>query len=111
MQRSGGAAAVRESGKTKKFAEPVSLSSTALADFPLPGTVLELGFGLLGLRARRKSQSRGSARPVQGCPKTSSPQFAEIQSSTFPQQAVQLVENRLGVPGGRVSPCRTCVPP
>ena len=49
----------------QKFAEPVSLSSTALADFPLPGTVLEFGFDLLGFRARRKRQSRGSARAVQ----------------------------------------------
>jgi hypothetical protein len=79
-----------------KFAESVSLSSTALADFPLPGRALELGFDLLGFRARRKEESRGSARPLQGRPNTSRPQFAELQFSTFPQQSVQLVENRRG---------------
>src|SRR6266545_4347237 len=38
----------------KKFAEPVSLSSTPPADFPLPRTAARLGFVLLALRARRK---------------------------------------------------------
>jgi hypothetical protein len=80
----------------QKFAESVSLSSTALADFPLPGTVLKLGFDLLGFRARRKEESRGSQGPFQGWRNTSRPQFAEIQLSTFPQHTVQLVENRAG---------------
>src|SRR5215204_6341562 len=34
-----------------KFKEPVALSSTEPADFPLPRTALELGFDLLALRA------------------------------------------------------------
>jgi hypothetical protein len=42
----------------KKFAEPVSVSSTVFADLPLAGTALELGFDLLRFRARRKWQSR-----------------------------------------------------
>ena len=78
---------------TKKFAEPVSLSSTALVDFPLAGTVLEFGFDLLGPRARRKRQSRAFAGASQGVGNTSFPQFAEIQFSTFPQQSVQHVDN------------------
>src|SRR3954452_22193368 len=77
----------------KKFAEPVSLSSTVFADLPLAGSAFELGFDLLGSRARRKKESRGRARSDQGPPNTSEPQFAEIQLSTFPQQAVQLVDN------------------
>src|SRR5947207_1944577 len=79
--------------RDQKFAEPVSLSSTALADFPLPGTVLEFGFDLLGPRARRKRESRAFAGGSQGVGNTSFPQFAEIQFSTFPQQTVQCVDN------------------
>jgi hypothetical protein len=41
----------------KKFGEPVSLSSTASADLPLPGTAFGLGFDLLALRARRKQHT------------------------------------------------------
>jgi hypothetical protein len=41
----------------KKFAEPVSLSSTASADLPLAGTAFGLGFDLLALRARRKQDT------------------------------------------------------
>ena len=48
----------------KKFAEPVSLSSTASVDFPLPGTALGLGFDLLALRARRKRQSNDLVKRV-----------------------------------------------
>src|SRR5439155_15131664 len=95
---------------TKEFAEPVSLSSTALVDFPLAGTVLEFGFDLLGLRARRKWESRAWARPVQDLPHTSRPQFAEIQFSTFPQQTVQLVENR-NAPGDKVRAVSHLRPP
>src|SRR5262245_48592816 len=50
----------------KKFAEPVSLSSTASVDFPLPGTALGLGFDLLALCARRKTQSNVLAKRVKG---------------------------------------------
>jgi hypothetical protein len=50
----------------KKFAEPVSLSSTASVDFPLPGTALGLGFDLLALCARRKRQSNVLAKWVKG---------------------------------------------
>jgi hypothetical protein len=78
---------------TKKFAEPVSVSSTAFADLSLAGSAFELGFDLLRFRARRKSQSRCGTCPLQGPLDTSSPQFAEIQFSTFPQQGVQLVDN------------------
>jgi hypothetical protein len=40
---------------------------------------------------------------VQDLPNTSRPQFAEIQFSTFPQQTVQLVENR-NARGDKVRP-------
>jgi ring-1,2-phenylacetyl-CoA epoxidase subunit PaaB len=50
----------------QKFAEPVSLSSTVLADFPLPRTAFEVCFDLLALRARRKRQPNGSHRRLQG---------------------------------------------
>src|SRR5205807_723033 len=53
----------------KKFAEPVSLSSTASADLPLPGTALGLGFDLLALRARRKQHTNVSRKPVKGSKK------------------------------------------
>src|SRR3954468_13889966 len=77
----------------KKFAEPVALSSTVFADLPLAGSAFELGFDLLGSRARRKKESRARASSDQGPPNTPRPQFAEIQLSTFPQQGVQLVDN------------------
>src|SRR6266542_3714291 len=50
----------------KKFAEPVSLSSTASADLPLPGTALGLGFDLLALRARRKQHTNVCVKRVKG---------------------------------------------
>src|SRR5207244_194659 len=50
----------------KKFAEPVSLSSTASADFRLPATAFGLGFDLLALRARRKEESNVSSQAVKG---------------------------------------------
>src|SRR5437763_1088219 len=53
----------------KKFAEPVSLSSTASADLPLPGTAFGLGFDLLALRARRKQHTNVSRWPVKGSKK------------------------------------------
>src|SRR5439155_2205136 len=48
----------------KKFAEPVSLPSTASADLPLPGTALRSGFVLLALRARRKQHTNVLAEMV-----------------------------------------------
>jgi hypothetical protein len=50
----------------KKFAEPVSLSSTASADLPLAGTAFGLGFDLLALRARRKQHTNVWANTVKG---------------------------------------------
>src|SRR5262249_30203561 len=44
---------------TKKFAEPVALSSTQPSDFGLPPTVLRFSFDLLALRARRNRQPIG----------------------------------------------------
>ena len=40
--------------RTKEFAEPGTLSSSAPANFPLPRTAYRSGFGLLAPRARRK---------------------------------------------------------
>ena len=79
----------------KKFAEPVSVSSTAFVDLSLAGSALELGFDLLRFRARRKMKASGWTGPLQGRRMTCWPQFAEIQFSTFPQHAVQLVDNPL----------------
>src|SRR5689334_9569748 len=90
----------------KKFAEPVSVSSTAFADLPLAGTALVLGFDLLRFRARRKWQSRDWPGPLQGSRNTSRPQFAEIQFSTFPQRPVQLVDNPSPLQPDRVRACR-----
>src|SRR5512133_4135454 len=74
MQRSGGASGAdakpARGNWAKKFAEPVSVSSTAFADLSLAGSAFELGFDLLRFRARRKWQSRGRPRPVQGLPDT-----------------------------------------
>src|SRR5439155_3201914 len=50
----------------KKFAEPVSLSSTASADLRLAATAFGLGFDLLALRARRKRESNVSSKRVKG---------------------------------------------
>jgi hypothetical protein len=50
----------------KKFAEPVSVSSTVFDDLSLAGSAFELGFDLLRFRARRKRKSRCWTRPVQG---------------------------------------------
>src|SRR5712691_1962701 len=60
----------------KKFAEPVSLSSTVSADLPLPGTAFGLGFDLLALRARRRSNLTCPARGSR-VRKRARPQFAE----------------------------------
>jgi hypothetical protein len=53
----------------KKFAEPVSLSSTVSADLSLPGTAFGLGFDLLALRARRKWESTDFRKRVKGLEK------------------------------------------
>jgi hypothetical protein len=53
----------------KKFGEPVSLSSTASADLPLPGTAFGLGFDLLALRARRKQHTNACDKWVKGSQK------------------------------------------
>ena len=53
----------------KKFAEPVSLSSTASADLRLAATAFGLGFDLLALRARRKRESNVSSKRVKGSKK------------------------------------------
>jgi len=39
----------------KKFAEPVSLSSTLPGDFPLPRNAARCGFNLIAIRTRRDS--------------------------------------------------------
>src|SRR3954468_15942007 len=49
-----------------KFAEPVALSSTTPAGFPLARTALGCGFDLLALRARRNRQPRERPCPAQG---------------------------------------------
>src|SRR3954471_4333744 len=78
---------------TKKFDEPVSLSFTALVDFPLAGTVLEIGFDLLGIRARRNQHSRACSESSEGVSNALRPQFAEIQLRAYPQQSVQDEDN------------------
>jgi len=50
----------------KKFAGPVSLSSTVSTDFRLPATAFGLGFDLLALCARRKRKSNAFANRVKG---------------------------------------------
>jgi hypothetical protein len=50
----------------QKFTEPVALSSTQLADRPLPRRAFELGFDLVALRARCSQNSRRGAQLRQG---------------------------------------------
>ena len=50
----------------QKLTEPVALSSTASADFPLPGTALRSDFVLLALRARCKQHTNAPAEMVKG---------------------------------------------
>src|SRR5438105_11660933 len=75
----------------KKFAEPVSLSSTASADLPLAGTALGLGFDLLALRARRKQQSNVSGTWVKGLEKAT----AAICGHSLFQYSYSLFRNLL----------------
>ena len=52
-----------------------------------------------------------AAEAFQGGPRTQSPQFAEIQLSTFPQQTVQLVEKPgIGLASVRVRPVHLRMP-
>src|SRR6266516_1230605 len=106
-EATGAAGAVAEScaREFKKFAEPVSLSSTALADFPLPGTALELGFGLLGLRARRKSQPRGWARPVQGVGEREGRNLRKFNFPHFHSMACSLWKTASPLRAVRFLPC------
>jgi len=73
----------------KKFAEPVSLSSPASADLPLPGTAFGLGFDLLALRARRKQQSNVCNKGVKGSRKD----VAAICGNFFSQHFHSLSSN------------------
>src|SRR5215212_4670180 len=75
------------------FAEPISLSSTSLADFRLPPTASERGFDLLTSRTRRKGDSRASPSPLQARPERTACILRTFLLSTFPQQFVQPVEN------------------
>ena len=50
----------------QRFAEPVTLSSTARADVPLPRTAFASGFNLLTFGARRRSEPKASRRGFQG---------------------------------------------
>src|SRR6266540_4386923 len=62
----------------KKFAEPVSLSSTPPADFPLPRTAARLGFVLLALRARRRQDSTLGSKDTSRGKGTNLAQFAKV---------------------------------
>src|SRR5918912_3467941 len=68
----------------KKFAEPVSRSSTASADLPLPGTAFGLGFDLLALRARRKRHRTKCVVRDQVIGKGRGRNLRKVQFSTFP---------------------------
>src|SRR5918999_6050882 len=59
---------VRRGPGPKKFTEPVALSSTQPADFPLPRTALELSFDLVALRARCRGQTKGRGQAGQEPP-------------------------------------------
>ena len=76
----------------QEFAEPVAVSSTTHADFPLPRTVYVGGFDLLPLRARRKGESRGTRGGRQGPEKSFCRYLRKVQLSTFPQPFLQHVE-------------------
>src|SRR4051794_41819602 len=84
----------------KKFAEPVSLSSTVFADLPLAGSAFELGFDLLGSRARRKKESRGHASSDQGPRKRPGRNLREFNYPPFPNKGCRLGVNGKGRPGG-----------
>src|SRR5215216_2241630 len=56
----------RAPGGAPSFAEPISLSSTTLADHRLPPAAFETGFDLVALRARRVRESRRVRPPAQG---------------------------------------------
>src|SRR5215212_6477905 len=75
------------------FVEPISLSSTSLADFRLPPTAFERGFDLLTSRTRRKGDSRASRSRPQARPEGTPCILRTFLLSTFPQRFVQPVEN------------------
>ena len=62
-RETGSALADPVSVRAKKFREPVALSSTEPADFPLARTALELGFDLIALRAPCKENITGLPGP------------------------------------------------
>src|SRR3954467_8980241 len=76
----------------RKFAGPVSLSSTVSTDFRLPATAFGLGFDLLALCARRKRESNGLPKRVKGPKKERGRNLRSFPFSTFPQRFFQLVE-------------------
>ena len=53
---------------TKKFTEPVALSSTQPADRPLPRRAFGLSFDLLALRARRRGNLSDRSQEVKPIP-------------------------------------------
>ena len=57
------------------FAEPISLSSTALADPRLPPYAFKIGFDLVTLRTRRARESRSFETRAQGSARRKSPQI------------------------------------
>src|SRR6185436_9347631 len=57
------------------FAEPISLSSTALTDPRLPPEAFKFGFALVTLRTRRARESRSSEPRAQGSARRKSPQI------------------------------------
>src|SRR5581483_2388722 len=71
--------------RSKRVAEPLAISSTSPSDFPpwrlTPPlrTALRWCFGLVSLRARRRRESMGARRGVQGRSHTKSPHFADFQ--------------------------------
>src|SRR6266852_3437512 len=62
----------------KKFAEPVSLSSTPPTDLPLPRRAPRWGFDLIALRARRSRHSRVRPGAMQGGPRKKSVAICEV---------------------------------
>jgi hypothetical protein len=63
------------------FAEPISLSSTTLADHRLPPAAFETGLDLLALRARRVRESTRVRPPAQGAGERKSPQIRHASTA------------------------------
>lgn len=68
---------------TKKLTEPVTLSSTAPADFRLPPTVARSDFDLLAPRARCKRDSRALSARDQELERRFGRNLRKVQFSTF----------------------------